>query len=130
MYQDLRKKAKKKVEAKMAFYICTIVFSSVTLVLLMIGYAIPKIAFWLMLPLPIFAMVLLIIYLSAFGWPTNGALSEDWREEEIEKEMIKLYRQRKNQLPPQKEFSDKDTLELKELERLEQKWDYRDEDFV
>ncbi len=44
--------------------------------------------------------------------------------------MIKLYRQRKNQLPPPEEFSKSDNLELKELEVLEEKWEYRNEDFV
>lgn len=130
MYKELRKKAKKKVEAKMAFYICTIVFAFVTVVLLMLSYAMPSIAFWLMLPLPIFAMVLMILYLTAFGLPNNGTLSENWQEEEIEKEMIKLYRQRKQELPPAEEFSETEILELKELERLKNKWDYRDEDFV
>ena len=129
MYKELRKKAKKKVEAKMGFYICAIVFSFVTVVLLMLSFYLPSVGFWLRLPIPIFIMVLAILYLSAFGLPTNGTLSQDWQEEEIEKEMIKLYRQKKAQLPPKEELSETEVLELKELERLQKKWEWG-EDFV
>lgn len=129
MYKELRKKAKKKVEAKMGFYICTIVFSFVTVLLLMLSFYLPAVGFWLRLPIPIFIMVLAILYLSAFGLPTTGALSEDWKEEEIEKEMIKLYRQKKNQLPTLEELSETEILELKKLEHLKKKWDWG-EDYV
>lgn len=95
LYKELRKKAKKKVENKMAFYTCAVVFSFTTLVLLLLSFYLPGVAFWLRLPIPIFIMVLSILYLTAFGLPFTGALSEDWQEEEIEKEMIKLYRQKK-----------------------------------
>lgn len=129
LYKDLRKKAKKKVETKMAFYICAVVFSFTTLVLLLLSFYLPGAAFWLRLPIPVFIMVLGVLYLSAFGLPSTGALSEDWQEAEIEKEMTKLYRQKKAQLPPLEALSETEILELKELERLQRKWG-RDEDFV
>ena len=129
MYKDLRKKAKKKVEAKMAFYICAIIFAFITVLLLMISSYLPSVSFWLRLPIPVFIMVLGILYISAFGLPNNGALSKDWQEEEIEREMIKLYEQKKSELPPLEELSETEILELKELERLKKKWDLR-EDFV
>lgn len=129
MYKELRKKAKKKVEAKMAFYICAIVFSFVTVLLLMLSFYLPTVGFWLRLPIPIFIMVLSILYLFAFGLPVTGSLSKDWQEEEIEKEMIKLYRQKKTQLPPLEELSETEILELEELERLKEKWDWG-EDYV
>lgn len=135
--QELRKKAKKKVEAKMAFYTCAIIFPCVMVVLLMLSFYLPAAGFWLRLPIPILIMVLGIIYLSAFGMPFTGALSEDWQEEEVEKEMIKLYQKRKNQLLPQDDLSETEMLELKELERLKMKWDseektpdWGDEDYV
>ncbi len=129
MNKELRKEAKKRVEAKMAFYICAIVFTVVTVVLLMLSAYLPAVGFWLRLPIPIFIMVLGILYLSIFGLPNSGALSADWQEEEIEKEMIRLYRQKKTQLPSQEELSETESLELKELERLQEKWD-RGEDYV
>lgn len=95
----------------------------------MLSFYLPVISFWLRLPIPIFIMVLGILYLSVFGLPFTGELSEDWQEEEIEKEMIKLYRHRKAQLPPIEDLTETEILDLKELERLHEKWD-RGEDFV
>lgn len=129
MNEELREKAKKKVDAKMTFYTCTIIFTFVSVLLLMLSFYLPGAGFWLRFPIPILIMVLGILYLSAFGLPNTGALSEDWQEDEIEKEMIKLYRQRKAQLPPVEELSETEVLELKELERLKKKWDWG-EDYV
>ncbi|MCB0631871.1 MAG: 2TM domain-containing protein [Saprospiraceae bacterium] len=129
MYKELQKKARKKVEAKMGFYICAIVFSFTTIILLMLSFYLPAIGFWLRLPIPAFIMVLVILYVTAFGLPTTGALSKDWQEEEIEKEMLKLYRQKKAQLPPLDELSETEILELKELEQLRKKWEWG-EDYV
>jgi hypothetical protein len=130
MYEKLRERAKKKVEAKVAFYICCIVFTFVTIVLLMLTYFLPGIGKWLMLPIPIFIMVLCILYISAFGLPITGEGSEDWKEEEIERELLRLYRRKKAQLPPLEELSEEERLELKEIREIQKKWDYRDEDFV
>lgn len=129
MYDELRKKAKKRVEAKKAFYICIVVFSFTTIILLLLSFYLPSIAFWLMLPLPAFIFVLGILYFFAFGLPFTGGYSEDWEEDEIEKEIIKLYRQRRAHLPPLEELSESEKLELKELERLKKKWDWG-EDYV
>jgi len=129
MYKELRKKAKKKVEAKKTFYVCTVVFSFTSLILIILSYAIPDITFWLMIPIPVFLMVLGVLYLSAFGWPWIAGNSEDWEEEEIEKEMLKLYRRRRNELPPLEDLSETEILELKELERIKKKWS-GEEDYV
>ena len=129
MYEEIRKKAEKKVKAKMAFYICAIVFSFTTVLLLMLSHYLPSISFWLRLPIPVFVMVLSILYLSAFGLPHSGEFSDDWKEEEIEREMIKLYRRKRTHLPPIEEMSEEEILELKELEQLKKKWDWGD-DFV
>ena len=125
MYNELRKEAKKKVEAKMAFFICAIVFTCATVLLLMLGITLPVISMWLWLPIPAFIMVLGILYLNAFGFPAKGTLSLDWQEEEIEKEMVRLYRKKKAALPPLEELSESERLELKELDRLqkEREWD-------
>lgn len=129
MYQELHKKAKKKVEMKLSFYICVIVFPTIAAILLLLSFQIPSAAFWLRLPIPLLFMTLAILYLYAFGLPHTGALSEDWQEEEIEREILRMYRRRKVDLPPEESLSESEKLELKELERLEQKWG-REEDFV
>lgn len=127
MYDELRKEAKKTVDAKMAFYTCSIVFSFTSLVLMIISLAIPAITLWLMIPIPVFLMVLGVLYLTAFGLPGGGKHSDNWKEEEIKKEMRELSRSRKSQLLQLDELSDKDRLQLKELERLEQQWGWDDD---
>ena len=127
MYEELRKKAEKKVQAKMAFFICAVVFFFTTIILLVLSYYLPAVAFWLRLPIPVFMLVLGILYLAAFGLPTANGASENWREEEVEKEMLKLYRQKKAELLAQEELSEHEVLDLKELDRLEEKWDRRDD---
>lgn len=129
MYKDLRKKAEKKVKAKLTFYTVAIVFSFSTIILFMLRFYLPAIGFWLMLPIPAFFMVLGVLYLSAFGVPFTRTSSEDWEADEIEKEMIKRYRQEKGRLRPEADLSATEVLELKELEHLQQK-QTREEDFV
>jgi hypothetical protein len=123
MDEKLRKKAEKKVEAKMAFYILAVIFSFVSVILLMLSFYLNGNGFWLRLPIPVFAMVLAILYLSAFGLPSTGPINQEWKEEEIEREMIRLYRQKHGRLPSEEELSEEDILELQELERLKKKWD-------
>ena len=129
MYKEIRKKAEKKIQAKMGFYVCVIVFSFTTFILLALSFYMPAISFWLRLPIPVFLMVTAILYLVAFGVPSKITLSQDWKEEEIEKEMLRLYQQKKALLPPPEELSQPETLELEALERLEEKW-YLDDDYV
>ena len=61
--------------------------------------------------------------------PFTGHYSEDWKEEEIDREMVRMYRRQRSMMPPEEELSEGERLELKELKRLRQKWDW-DEDFV
>lgn len=129
MYDELRSKAEKKVEGKMGFYITAFVFACISLVLVVISLTVPAGGFWIRFPILIFMMVLGIIYLSVFGIPFTGALSKEWQEEEIEREMMKLYHSRRRFLPPPEELSDEDVLELKELERLKEKWEWSDEEY-
>jgi hypothetical protein len=129
MEKQLRKKAEKKVIAKIAFYQSLVVFSCISVVLLILSFYLPGAAIWLRLPIPIFVMVLGILFLTVFGIPTAEGISDNWKEEEIEKEMNKLRWRKKVQLPPLEDLSETEVLELKELERLQEKWDL-DEDYV
>ena len=95
----------------------------------MLSFYLPSISFWLRLPIPVLIMVLGIVYFSVFGLPATGITAADWKEEEIEREIIKLYRQKKAQISPPQALSETEILELKELERLE-KGRAQEEDFV
>lgn len=117
MNKEIEKAARKKVEAKMSFYTCAIIFPTAALVLLMLSFAIPSAAFWLRLPIPVLMMVLAIVYLNAFGFPFSEVGSADWQEDEVEREMIRLYRKQKAKQASTEEAVP-DNLELKELERV------------
>jgi glucan phosphoethanolaminetransferase (alkaline phosphatase superfamily) len=120
MDEELRKKAKKKVDAKMSFYTTLIVFSFTVVILVILTFALPKVAFWLLLPIPALVMVLGVLYLNAFGYNLNKSYTADWKEEEIQKEMLRLKMQ--DQPEKQQEYpAATESLELKELERLEEK---------
>ncbi|RME95280.1 MAG: hypothetical protein D6772_13405 [Bacteroidetes bacterium] len=127
MDQDLRKQAKKKVEAKLAFYICALVFAFTTVVLLLLATQLPSVAFWLRLPIPIFVMVLAVIYVSAFGLPTSDPTGEDWKEVEIKKEMERLARAQAPDNTLSTENPPSDTLELEELQPLKEKRNWEDD---
>lgn len=119
MEDDLRQEAEKKVNAKLTFYTTALVFGAAAIVLLILSVAIPSIAFWVLIPLPVLAMVLGVVYMNAFGFPGTNPNAEDWKEEEIEKEMRKLERRRGKTKPTDAEGYDTGGLELKELERME-----------
>lgn len=119
MEDNLRKAAKKKVDAKMAFYTCSLVFSAVAVVLLILSVTIPSIAPWVLIPLPVLAMVLGVLYFSAFGYPGTDRNAEDWKEEEIQREMRKLQRRQKVADQANSPSAEVDELPLKELDALE-----------
>jgi len=123
MEATLRQQAAKKVNAKLAFFQCTIIFSAAAAVLLMLSFYLTSASFWLRLPIPVLFMVLGVLYISAYGLPTADRPSDNWEEEEIEKEMNRLRRRQKVELPPLEHLSEADRLELKELERLQDKWE-------
>lgn len=117
MYEELRQQAAKKVKAKKAFYALAVVFFFTSIILLILTFAIPSIRLWLLIPIPAFMLVLGITYISAFGIPGVNTSSDNWEEEALEKEMRRLYREKRASLPPLEEMSETEKLELKELER-------------
>lgn len=129
MYKEIRKKAKKRVEDKLGFYVACIVFICAIVVLIALSFYFPFIKFWLRLPIPIIIAVMGILYLNVFGYSRRKRRSADWKEEEIDLEMIKLYRQKLIEVSSQEELAEKEALELKEMEYLEdgQEWN---EEFV
>ncbi len=123
-YDEIRKKAEKKIKNKKEFYVVAATFISVSIILFVIStFFSGDVVFWIRLPILVLALVLGIIYVSTFGLP----FKEDWEEREIEKEMARQMRMNPPALPPAEELTDDDRLELKELERLKRKWDPYDD---
>jgi archaellum biogenesis protein FlaJ (TadC family) len=130
MREDLKKQAKKNHRAKQDFYITCAVFVAISIILLVVSTVFEgtAAAFWIRLPILVLALAIGIVYLSMFGYSLKAFSDKtSWEEEQIEKEMRRLYQQRKNELPPGEELPEEDILELKELERLKRKWYDHDE---
>ena len=124
----LFKLAQKKVKKKKAFYRHLQAFVMVNMALFFIGLmendpfgAIPVPIFW--------GIGLGFHYASVFGLP-GGKLTDEWEEQELEKEYEKLRnRFGSNQTPRRRkdELDIDDHLDLKQPQKLK---DYEDRDFV
>ncbi len=124
MYEEIKSKAEKKVEEKKGFYIVAMIFLGVSIILGILSTVIGgPAAFWIRFPIIVLALVLAAMYFAIFGFPFSRVLSASWEQEELEKEMYRLYQQKKGALPPPEDLSEEDRLELKELERLKRKWE-------
>lgn len=129
-HTEIEKKAEEKVKAKKGYYSTAATFAFVSLILVIIAFIFPfpwMVRFWVLFPILIFGFVLAGMYVSIFGFPNSKFLSAEWEVEEKKREMEKLYRQQGLPLPTADELSEEDRLELKELERLREKWgDHQD----
>ena len=131
MYEEIKKKAKKRMEAKMVFYIIAMAFAFSAAILFTVSFIVgPGAAFWLRFTILIMALILMFLYTILIGIPFSGILSKQWQEEEVEKEMVRLYHQKLRALPPPEELTDNQKLELKELEKLSDKWEDETEEYV
>jgi membrane protein YdbS with pleckstrin-like domain len=127
MHDDIEKKAQQKVEEKKGFYFIAMIFLMVSVILFVLSTVIGgPAAFWIRFPILVLGLLAAVFYFYIFGFPFSNVLSEEWEEEEYERELFKLYRQKRHTLPPPEELSEEDRLELKELERLKEKWEGED----
>jgi 2TM domain len=124
------KKAKKRVQAKKGFYahftsyICTISF------LFIINMLTSPMHWWFYWPMLGWGIGIVSHYFGVFGLPGTHALSKDWEEREMERELRKL--EKKEGTPPYLREGNFDPdlnldehLELKELRK-----NYDDSEFV
>ena len=126
------KEAKKRVKAKKGFYSHLSVFIAVTVffvILNLVSSFNGNRELWFFYPILPWSIGLIIHYLTIFGFPGSRALSKEWEERELEKEMERLERLKYPKPSRKHKQEEEETLELNELERIRRKgWD--DEDFV
>ena len=77
---------------------------------------------WALIPFLGWGSMILLQYLLVFGFPLSGALSEEWEENELRKELFKLDKDAIDH-DDYTNLSVEERLELKELDRLKNKWD-------
>ncbi len=122
--------AKKRVKKKKAFFIHLSTFIATGFFFFALNMATmdpwdPEL--WFFFPLLPWSVGLIIHYLVTFGYPGNGALSAEWEEKQLKKE-VQAIRKKMNFQPGQENYED-ERLDLPELERQESP-DWRKEDYV
>ena len=122
--EDQYKIAKKKVNKKKGFYSHLSVFIAVGIFFFVLNMVTDPFDTWFFFPLLPWSVGLSIHYLSVFGFP-GGALTDEWEERELEKEMRRLDHKVEVPEPP---HEIEEELELKEFKKLRKEWD--DGDFV
>lgn len=115
-YNKIRKKAEKKVKAKRGYITTAATFGSISLFLFVLSIKIGgEAGFWIRLPILIFCLILIIMYVSIFGLPGSDYFDLEEYEEQVQHEMARIAGPKYNMLQP---------LAKRELAG------YRDEDFV
>ncbi len=90
-YEKLRKKAEKKVKAKRGFITTATVFGSISFFLFVLSIKLGgEVGFWLRLPILIFGLILIVMYVSIFGWPGTDYFDIEEYEAQVHKEMARI----------------------------------------
>jgi len=125
MYEDLKEKAVLELEEKRkrrkGIQVVGVTFVMVSIILFIIStrfYA--DVAFWIKFPIIILALTFGIIYTTEYGLPFTVE-DDDLSDEEIEREMVKIYR--KSNLDKLSTNSNDEQLELREIEELKEKYE-------
>jgi len=82
---------------------------------------------WFFFPLLPWSIGLIIHYLNVFGFPGNGALSPEWEDKQLQKEMQEI--RKKLNRREQKPSNFEEGLELKELQKQREE-DWQNDDLV
>ena len=119
--------AKKQVKKKKGFYVHFGVYLSVGLFFLLMNLATSPGDWWFFFPMLPWGIGLAIHYLTVFGFPGTGILSEEWEKHELEQELNKRgYYRRQRSLPPAAEPGE-DDLDLEQPQKIREKRQDEDE---
>ena len=130
MYSEIKEKAvenlKEKRAKKRGVHTVGVIFTAVSIILFVISMNFhPTVGYWVRFPILVLALVYATIYFSIFGIPFVSG-DDELSDEEIEREMAKIYRLEHGN--SSEEFEE-DSLELREVERLGNSWE-DDEELV
>lgn len=132
--EDSIKKARKRVKSKKGFYKHLSSFLIVNIFLFLINLFTTPGDWWFIFPLLSWGIGLASHYVSVFGLPIFGTLSDRWEDEQMEIELMKEEEKeaRNRRILLKKENVEPlelpDELELKDFKKLRKDWN--DKDFV
>ncbi|MFK8100892.1 MAG: 2TM domain-containing protein [Saprospiraceae bacterium] len=121
--------AKRQVRKKKGFYRHLTSYIIINAFILAINLITDPFDQWFVFPLLSWGVGLAFHYINVFGLPGNKALSKEWEEKEIEKEMQRLQREdnlkhRYKSLPEPDHITMPDEeLELNDFKKLRKEWD-------
>jgi len=123
-YKSIHEIAARKVRSKKRFYRHLACFISAMFLMISINIFTYNwhTGFWSVFPFVAWGSMILLQYLLVFGFPLNGALSEEWEISQMRKELYKL----DNSAQQRDDYADlsiTERLELNELDRLKNKWE-------
>lgn len=119
--EDQYRIAKKKVKKKKGFFSHFSAYLAVGSFFFALNMITDPYDIWFVFPMLPWSVGIIIHYFSVFGLP-GGALTTEWEERELEREMRKLEHKVDNHQP----LEVNDELELKEFKKLRKEWDDRD----
>jgi len=119
--EDQYRHAKKKVKKKKGFFKHLSAYLAVGSFFFALNMITDPFDVWFVFPMLPWSVGIIIHYFSVFGFP-GGALTDEWEEREIEREMRKLDHKVEHPQPLEIE----DELELKEFKKLRKEWDEGD----
>ncbi|MDA9773960.1 2TM domain-containing protein [Saprospiraceae bacterium] len=128
MKEQLTAMAKSNLKKIRGFQIVATIFGSISVILFFIGLTFhPGARFWVNFPTLVFLMVMAIMYVSMFGFKTmrESALERD--DEDLEREIARLYVDSTEGLELREDIDMEDRLELLELERIKERVKIRQE---
>lgn len=119
MKKEIEEKVRKHIQKKRSFQVVSVVFGFVALLLFLVSTQEPvSERFWINFPSFILMGVLGIIYVGMFGVSTT-AISDPYEEDdEIDREVARIYQAKTERLEPRLNLDETDRLELEELERI------------
>ncbi len=121
--EDQYRLAKKKVKQKKGFFKHLSAYLAVGSFFFALNMITDPFDIWFVFPMLPWSVGLIIHYFNTFGFP-GGALTDEWEERELDREMRKLEYKVDEAQPLEIE----EELELKEFKKLRREWD--DGDFV
>ena len=125
--EEIYRTAQKRVKKKKGFYIHFGVYLAMGCFFFVMNLVEFDGEIWFFMPMIPWGVSIMIHYFAVFGLP-GGAMSKEWEEAEMAKELERQRRLRGTTIVPHEEPDPDEELELKEFKQLRREWD--DKDFV
>lgn len=123
------RRARKNVRKKKGFYRHLSVYTIMALFFFFMNILTDPFDLWFFFPMLPWGVALMIHYVSVFGIPKSGVLTEEWEQEEMDRELRRLGGATKR-LPARFQEHDTEELDLKPVKKVKPQKTWRDDELV